>query len=214
MAGINDLMKKYGLDNASGPEKKPEPKLEEPAPASVPIKQAPEPEKPKRVRKQEPGEAKRGPIPGAFGGKQKPEGTKRDPIPGTFGGRQKPEGTKQDPIPGTFGGRQEPGEAKRGPIPGTFEGGRRQEGPQVPEKRQKSPSGLQVRDRLPPLWGVDLCLILVSVAGLAYIALHWSAILLAIANVIYAVVSRVLNIALLLGLGAAALYYLRRRRRR
>lgn len=195
MAGINDLMKKYGLDNASGPEKKPEPKPEEPAPASIPAKQVPEPEELKRV------------------GKQEPEGTKRDPIPGTFGGKQKPEEAKRDPIPGTFDRKQKPGEAKRDPIPGTFEGGRRQEGPQVPEKKQKSPSGLQVWDRLPPLWGVDLCLILVSVAGLAYIALHWSAILLAIANIIYAVVSGVLNIALLLGLGAAALYYLRRRRR-
>lgn len=58
--------------------------------------------------------------------------------------------------------------------------------PEPPFHVGSAASGL--RDKLPdlpPLWGVDLALILVSVIGLAVIALHFEAILMAIAFCVY-----------------------------
>ena len=202
MAGMNDLLKKYGLkDEAASPEA-PKP-----------------PETPARPSGKDGGQA----APPPEAGKPSGEG----PQPGQFGGGGQtappPEAGKPSgggPLPGQFGGGRQsapPPEAGKpsggGPLPGQFGGNApERRTPQPPERRPAGGGLRALWDSLPPLWGVDLSLALASLAGLVYIGLHWSAILLAIARVIYAVVNGLMNISLFLAIGAAALYVFRRRR--
>lgn len=66
-------------------------------------------------------------------------------------------------------------------------------------------------ERLPPLWGVDLALLILTVIGLIAIALNWSAVMLALARMVYWAANVLIQLLLLLVLVAVGLYIFRGR---
>lgn len=68
--------------------------------------------------------------------------------------------------------------------------------------------------RLPELWGLDLALTLVTIAGIYMIVTNLQSILLAIANVIYILLNGAMEVGVFLALGAAAIWFVFGRRRR
>lgn len=114
---------------------------------------------------------------------------------------------------------EEQGSGEAGPMPGTF--GQSRGAGSAPEDRgagfRATPAGLRIpqsvhglAEQLPPLWGVDLALILISLAGIIAVLAHLPALLLALARLVCSAISFLFNIALLLVLGVVVVLWLRR----
>lgn len=105
-----------------------------------------------------------------------------------------------------------------GPIPGTFGQSRRTRsasadgrGDSPARRRRVCQSIRDLIERLPPLWWVDLMLILISLVGIIAILTHLPAVLLALAKMICSIISLLFGIVLWILLGAVALFCLRSR---
>lgn len=106
-----------------------------------------------------------------------------------------------------------------GTMPGVF-GRSRGRGNVQPERDWESevvpaePRPVQLlrglADHLPPLWGVDIGLILISFVGIIAILINLSAVLRALARFICSLIGVGINIMLLLAIGVAFLIFLRR----
>ena len=187
MAGMNDLLNKYGTEKKPAPEKTAEP------PRQPEVRRSPGPKPvPRPADRGTAGEARArsagtGPS-GSFGG-------------GPSGGR--PEGWG--------GARQE--EPAGSAMSGSFSGG----GGAGRSARPAGRTGRSGGRALPPLWGVDAALLAVTVIGVVWILLHLGGVLLAIAQAIYNILSFLMGIGLvvcvLAGFGVMIAFAMRGRRR-
>lgn len=117
------------------------------------------------------------------------------------------------PAGGSGGSLARPGSGSAGTF-GTPAGG---SGGSVTTTTSRSPRGLSLRDRLsslPELWGLDLALIAVSIAGVAYILTNLDEILILIANLVYGLLSGAMEIGVVLVGIALLVFFLFGRRRR
>lgn len=102
------------------------------------------------------------------------------------------------------------------PMPGVFSGGSGRPDPQdaLPPPRPRTmavPGFLRnFRRTLPPLWGVDLALILVSLVGIVLIVWNLQAILLAIASFVLSIITAAMGLVVFLALGAVSLLFFQR----
>ena len=140
------------------------------------------------------------------------------PEPFRFGqplpGQDPPEPFREEPWPPCSA--ESAADAAPGEMTGVFGGAcaaqpARAVGKSAVRKRTVRARG--VLSGLPELWGVDLALLLLTLLGAAAIAVHWSAILSAIAGVIFRLVRAALAIVFLAAF-VVGLYLLLRRRRR
>lgn len=206
MARMNNLLDKYGVRPV------PPPPVEPPEPDISPV----EPPGPDIPPVEPPNQR------GAFRIKSGPA----DPQPKPTGrtGFFRPKTAEPQPdVPfrtGTGERRsEEQGSGEAGPMPGTF--GQSRGAGSAPEDRgagfRATPAGLRIpqsvhglAEQLPPLWGVDLALILISLAGIIAVLTHLPALLLALARLVCSAISFLFNIALLLVLGVVVVLWLRR----
>lgn len=222
MARMNDLLNKYGVRlseraaQAALPEEPPGPDLPpdwSEAPETLEFPEVPEtPETPSqgtfRIRRSSAKTALDPEEPVRTGGfRRRTQEPPRNAPDGGFSGA----GTREygpsplrdgdtGPIPGTFG-------RSRGDREAQTDGGR---SPRVDPGPRTSQPLRGLMDQLPPLWGVDLALILISLVGIIAILINLPAVLQALARMICSVIGFVLNLVLLLALVVALLYLLRR----
>ena len=100
-------------------------------------------------------------------------------------------------MTGVFGG------AGRSSVPGST--------------RVRTPRGggaSRLGSRLPPNWGVDLSLILITLAGIVLVAVNLQAVLLFLVRAVYWLIRTLFWIALIVGLVVIAALVIRGRRRR
>ncbi len=224
MGAYNELLKKYGV---AVPFEKPE----DPPPEKIPsvpdpkgadkktFDPAPGPEKLPRKETHTP----KGVSPAGDGpGKS---------MPGVFTGtaaaaKEKP-AEKKPPERKPPAGKEWTGHAAaarsgtktpaRGTMPGVFGGGKRDATSDEEASVRRREARMRREEwlrRLPPLWGVDLVLILITLAGVILIATHLQAVLLALARLIINLLRILFWIAVLAGIGVFVVMRYGRRRRR
>lgn len=141
------------------------------------------------------------------------EEVRRPPLAGTAppAGPKRPAFKAAPPPPPPPPPRQHAA-AREGEIPGAF-GGRGPGGtrPSVRREWVPSPELRRLMERLPPLWGIDLALLILTVIGLIAIALNWSVVMLALARMVYSAANVLIQLLLLLILVAVGLLIFRGR---
>lgn len=68
----------------------------------------------------------------------------------------------------------------------------------APRRKEMPPFFRDLAERLPDQWGVDLALLLITLVGIIVIFCNWSAVMLALARLIYTIANALIQIIILL----------------
>lgn len=110
-------------------------------------------------------------------------------------------GTETGEIQGTFGHER------------SVASNRRERARPAPRRKETPPFFRDLAERLPDQWGVDLALLLITLVGVIAIFCNWSAVMLALAHLMYAVANALIQIMVLLLMVLLAFAFFRGGRR-
>lgn len=224
MARMNDLLKKYDV-RPPGRAVRDEPSAEPVEPAAAPEWTAPPEDSEIPDFPEMTGDLSGERFQIKSGAPAAPDGPDDSVRTGAFHRMSNEPSSAEPEDDGFYGGTPEPyrpswkrNEAA-GPMPGLFGRSRVGGSVQLEEDWGSRAASAEpgpgqrlrdLKDRLPPLWGIDLGLILISLVGMIGILVNLSVVLRTLAGFICSVIGVGINIMLLLVLGLVFLFFLRR----